>query len=65
MKYSLYCVLFGHKFKALARSYTPAYLKQAEMGLVSLTATQDYHVVTQPIDFCIRCGLTKKEVGII
>jgi hypothetical protein len=48
MKYLLSCVLFGHKFLA-----TNDYYKHDELW------TQ-----TTISDICVKCGLSKKEIGI-
>lgn len=53
MKYSLWCVLFGHRYILVERAY------HEPIGGVTRTDT------LTKTDFCVNCGLTKKEVGIL
>ena len=45
---NLYCLIFGHKFIVSRDSF--------EQGIKWVTRT--------PVNYCLHCGLTKKECGI-
>lgn len=64
MKGTLSCKLFGHKFRASWLELTEAAKKGLENGIIGVLVRHDYIQVSGPVSYCVRCGLSKSELGI-
>ena len=64
MKGTLTCKILGHKFRACWLELTEAAKQGLEKGAIAVLTKYDYTEYCGPVDYCVRCGLTKKELGI-
>lgn len=62
MKINLYCRIFGHKFHGEKVEFEPHYLKLVEKGIAIMRTDRDFHLVGFQTDYCVNCGLSKKEL---